>query len=222
LLLTSVPADVPIMVREAEGLEPSMQAHLAHTLAAAIQAETGRRAFLDDFGVAIDELRARTGAASILVVSIVAGARLLRLTVERSDTGAPPRRVQVDIDEVDSAWTPTFRGVARALFPLELPAAHAVAEAIRPPPEPSSVGPALAWISVGAGAAAIAAAIVLRVLAEAKASDAEQAAQMAMPDVPAIEALAADGARFGAASNIGFGSGAVLVTGGVVYLLASP
>ncbi len=209
-------------------LDADERTFLIARLGSLLESETRRRVVVDDFARSAEEfLSAQADAGHVVALSLVAGARLMRIQVACHDRKGVLSAVRLEVSRDREDWGPRLAGVVRTLFPAAPdPNDAPVSTPVLAVDSSRSTG--VGWGVVGGGAAVVIAASVLRVLAEAKRSDAEeaQAKHNASTNETAREALAREAedaaqrsSTLGAVSNVGFGLGAVLITGGTTYLL---
>jgi hypothetical protein len=142
--------------------------------------------------------------------------------------GTRKRRVDFEYPlERREEWPPIFDGLGSVLFPkdaLELrarrlppppPDAGPTPSLVVSPPPVDSVGPLVAWSSVGLGVVLGGVATALRISANGARDEVE-----ALPlDDPSRPEIVSRSESRGLASNILLGTGAVFVASGLTYLL---
>jgi hypothetical protein len=158
-------ADVGIRVEEHEELSLETALHLSESLGRAIEARSGRTFVIDDFvwercraeDRCLNEARARTGAADIVLVKMFGAPKKIRLIAQRF--GKEATRAEINVPIESNAWGAPLEEVARLLFPNDRrvepkkPEEAAVVP-LKPLPPPDEVSHA-PWVLIGAGATAL-------------------------------------------------------------------
>lgn len=220
-LAAQTPLPIGLRLDEVQGLEPEEARALAQTLRRDIEETAGRRTFFDDAGCdredrCVEETRSRTGSADVVLLQLYAAGTRVRLIAERAE---PPslivQRVQADV--LRERENDSLRGVAQILFPQPKTAEEEPPPAlVTTPVEPNDSGAWIARGSVGLGAIAAGVAIALRI----SANNARDRVRDEPLGGSEIEDLKSRSDTHGLISNLLLGTGAALITGGVVYLVA--
>jgi hypothetical protein len=224
---------VGVRLEDAQGLSGDDGRRLAASFAKSLQEATGIVAVLDermweeecDKGNRCgNEIRARTGAKQVVFLKAYGAATRLRLIAERTDErGIVLRSVQADLSRDEHTIGREMRAFAEILFPDETKSASITAprpateiELPKPiAPPPSSTGRVFAWSAMGAGVAAAGIATALRLSSNSTRSTLEHNA-LPPDEIAHDESSVRTTATL---SNLLFGVGAVLFTGGLVFLL---
>lgn len=222
---------IGLLVVRSQEISAADRSFLTSTFASILEEETGRAVVLDDFAANAQDLFASTVDLDVVVsIGMTAGARLARIEATCTDRQGVLSTVRLDVPRGRSDWAPRLRGLVRALFPPSSNASSSApsrapplaVEVAKPTPSTSA-----GWAAVASGAAVGLGAAVLRVFAEQQrqrareAQDAHNAATTSeLRERYSTEANAASdrSATLGLWSNLAFLTGAVLVTGGAVYL----
>ena len=170
MALVSQPESIVVVLKETDGLAPEAKNALIGAVSDGIEDDGARRVVLDQFSGSIEDVRRRTGASSVVEVSMIAGARIVRITLVRHAQDKNVHRLQLEVSNDEKIWVPAARRAAKALF-AELPTI-----ADPPPPDPQLVprekDRTVAWVTLGGGVAVAGVATALRVIAESHANDA--------------------------------------------------
>jgi hypothetical protein len=224
---------VGIRLEDAEGLSSDDGRRIAASFAKALQDTTGISSVVDERMWEEDcdkrdrcgaEIRGRTGARELVLLKAYGAATRFRLIAERvDDHSVVLRSVQADLSRDDRTMDRGLKGFVEILFPSEarsatvaLPVAGTSIELARAASaSDSSAGKLVAWSAMGAGVVTAGVATVLRISSNSTRSSLEK--DPLTPDQ--IKDDMSKVRTFSTLSNLLFGVGAVLFTGGLVYLL---
>jgi hypothetical protein len=183
LLAIVLVAEIAVHVEEAGELERAEAAAIAEQLARAFETRTSSTARVEDpawWGCpeesedrCVREVRARSGAADVVVLRLFGGARSVRVIADRyAEQASAPKNATIDLARTSTVWDQTIGELAAALFPEARGRREgsAVASMIAAPSGESS---SLHYVLFGAGAASAAVSAVLWITAQNARSELE-------------------------------------------------
>ena len=220
LLLICAQSTPPVVVvpSEMEDVEAEDRTALLESVQRSIEEASGRRAVIDLFAASVDDVLSRTGGDVAVLVSMVGGSKLVRITIEKRTADGVSKRLTLDAPRDRTSWIPMLTGTARALFPVPKP------EPPPPPPPqvtaspPPSYGPTIAWVSLGGAVLVAGGATALRVIANRAGDEAETHGDAGQADAAHEDSDRSE--SLGLASNLLFGFAGAVATGAVVYLVS--
>lgn len=224
--LTLISATVGLHLEQVVDLPLARALELAGQLSDAIEARTGARAVVDDpvwstcksDDRCLGQIRARTGAETILLLRLVGGVQRVRLVVERfPELEVLEPRVEQDVSLDPTAADAELRVLAARLFAEGIaarpPAVETAPPVELPPDEPPSLLPT--WLCVGASAALLGAGVAFGASSASARSD----SQDPLLDDPGFEALADRTQRHAWVANVLYVAAGVSLAAGTALLL---
>lgn len=186
LAILAVGAGVAIHVDDARGVSPDEAATLTTELQGVLRTRSGQRVALDEERTApctasdrcVGEIRTRTDAGDVILVTLLGVPTRIRMVAERFRGGqsASAEHVELDLDRRQGDWHTQLVGAVARLFPESIvtaavggdrgrlasepdpgdEVAPGVTDLRAPAPQPRD-GPSVApWVAIGAGAVALA------------------------------------------------------------------